>query len=210
MPVLLRTIFLLSLSTLIVACATPSLEDQPSAEFGDANLYPVNNSGFQQAFVARDAGLASYRSIDAAPLELAGLQMPTTVIRGTQRRDLQMTPERETAFQEEWAKAMDAAFRGYDLGGQAKISLKIEARLIKIEPGLRTAMTIGGTAQPMADALDISAEFRLSDAGSGRLLAVIRDTRSITAGALSRTAPATLNQLFGSWAALLHTRVSGR
>ena len=218
MTVPLRAIILLCLSVLLVACAssnsnpssTPTVEDQPATEFGAANLYPLKDSGFRQAFIARDASLSSYRAVDIAPLELAGLKMPTTAIPGTQRGDLKMTPEREASIREKWAKAMEAAFRSYDRSGQAKPALKIDARLISIEPGLRTAMTIGGSAAPMADALDISVEFRMSELGSGRLLAVIRDTRSITAGALSRSAPATINQLFGSWAALLHTRVSGR
>ena len=210
MPVLLRTIIMLSLAVVLGGCNTPGIDDQTSTEFGAANLYPVSNSGFEQAFIAADAGLSSYRSVDIAPLNLVGLKMPAKVIPGTLRRDLAMTPKREAALGEDWAGAMARAFEAYDREGKYKPTLRIEARLIRIESGLRTATTIGGQAQPMADALDISAEFRLSDACSGRLLAVIRDTRSITAGLLSRSAPVTITQLFGSWAGLLHTRVSGK
>ena len=60
------------------------------------------------------------------------------------------------------------------------------------------------------DVVEISVEFRLLDAADGRLLAVIRDSRTITSVSMSRTAPATVNTLFGSWAALLHTRVTGK
>ena len=58
--------------------------------------------------------------------------------------------------------------------------------------------------------MEIFAEFRLYDGADGRLLVVIRDSRTIATRLMSRTAPATMRLLFGSWAALLHTRISGR
>ena len=47
-------------------------------------------------------------------------------------------------------------------------------------------------------------------AGAGGGLVVgIRDSRTMATGLRSRTAPATMRQRFGSWAALLRTRISG-
>lgn len=206
-----RIITLLALSAVVAACTTPSMEDQPSSEFGAANLYSVNNSGFEQAFVSRDAQLSSYRDIQIESMKvMTDIQMPTTAMSGNMRGDLMMTPEREANLRELWATAMDRAFSAYDRSGAGKQVLRIEAQLTGVAHGLRTTTTIGGRLQPNADALDISADFRLYNAASGQLLAVIRDTRSITAGALSRTAPISMTELFNSWAALLHTRVSGK
>ena len=53
-------------------------------------------------------------------------------------------------------------------------------------------------------------EFRFYDAGNDQLLAVIRDNRTMISVAMSRTAPIGMVELFKSWAALLHTRVSGK
>jgi hypothetical protein len=60
------------------------------------------------------------------------------------------------------------------------------------------------------DVIEVQAEFRLYDAGNEKLLAVIRDSRTLTSVQMSRTAPATMKLLFGSWASLLHTRISGK
>ena len=91
--------------------------------------------------------------------------------------------------------------------------LRIAAQLTRIAPGRPSATTIGGALQPVGstqDVMEIWAEFRLYDGADERLLAVIRDSRTITTVQLSRTAPVTMRQLFGSWAALLHTRITGR
>jgi hypothetical protein len=60
------------------------------------------------------------------------------------------------------------------------------------------------------DTVDVSVEFRLYDQGSGELLAVIRDRRTIALAQWSRAAGIDMINLFNSWAALLHTRVSGK
>jgi hypothetical protein len=60
------------------------------------------------------------------------------------------------------------------------------------------------------DVVEISMEFRLYNQASGDLLAVIRDSRTMVSVAMSRTAPVGVETMFNSWAALLHTRVSGR
>ena len=198
---------------LLGACAEPSLKDQPAAEFGSANLYPVRSSGFASAYVRRDADLPSYRILDIAPLDVTNVDIPTTIVMGTLRRDWQMTPERQAGLRQSWAESMDRAFRTYQRGTAGDGVLRITAALLKIAPGRPTATTIGGELQPMGssqDVVEIWAEFRLYDVADGSLLGVIRDNRTITSLAMSRTAPVTMARLFGSWAALLHTRVSGR
>ncbi|MEM8660940.1 MAG: hypothetical protein AAGF35_08655, partial [Pseudomonadota bacterium] len=73
--------------------------------------------------------------------------------------------------------------------------------------------TIGAPTQvrmTMNDAIEIFAEFRLFNSADDQLLAVIRDNRTIGAAAMSRTAPINMTLLLDSWAALLHTRVSGK
>jgi hypothetical protein len=60
------------------------------------------------------------------------------------------------------------------------------------------------------DVVEIFMEFRLYDKASSELLVVIRDSRTMISQAMSRTAPAGIQMMFNSWAALLHTRVSGR
>ncbi|MEE4143932.1 MAG: DUF3313 family protein [Halieaceae bacterium] len=198
---------------LLGACAEPALKDQVSKEFASQELYPVRNSGFTEAFVRRDVNLSSYHSVDIRPLGVSEIDIPSTAIAGTLRRDWQMTAERQNALQTAWAGAMDRAFSSYQRATAGPGVLRIDARLTRIAPGRPTATTIGGDLQPMAasrDVIEISAEFRVYDAGDDTLLAVIRDSRTLTSVQMSRTAPAAVRILFGSWSALLHTRISGR
>jgi len=208
-----RTILLALCIALLNGCAEPALKDQLSTEFATQELYPVKNSGFAEAFVRRDASLASYHSVDISPLGVSDIDIPSTLVAGTLRRDWQMTPERQIALQEAWANAMNKAFASYLLATDGPGVLRIDSGLTRIAPGRPTATTIGADLQPMGssqDVVEIWVEFRLYDASDERLLAVIRDNRTLTSVQLSRTAPATVNLLFGSWAALLHTRVSGK
>jgi hypothetical protein len=184
-----------------------------STEFAAQELYPVKNSGFAEAFARRDANLARYHSVDISPLGVSDIDIPNTLVAGTLRRDWQMTAERQTALQDAWADAMNKAFAGYLRATDGSGVLRIDSGLTRIAPGRPTATTIGADLLPMGssqDVVEIWVEFRLYDAGDERLLAVIRDNRTLTAMQISRTAPATVKLLFGSWAALLHTRVSGR
>ena len=52
--------------------------------------------------------------------------------------------------------------------------------------------------------------FRLFDGGDDKLLAVIRDNRTMTSVSMSRTSSIGMRQMLDSWAALLHTRISGK
>ena len=208
-----RAILLSLCIALLNACAEPALKDQVSTEFATQELYPVKNSGFAEAFVWRDAYLASYHSLDIRPLGVNDIDIPNTLVAGTLRGDWQMTAERQTALQEAWADAMNKAFAGYLRATDASAVLRIDSGLTRIAPGRPTATTIGADLLPMGssqDVVEIWVEFRLYDAGDERLLAVIRDNRTLTSMQMSRTAPATVRLLFGSWASLLHTRVSGK
>ena len=204
---------ILSLCLAVSACQSPAVQDQPSPEFSPARLYPVTSSGFAEAYIARDAGLASYHSLDAAPLDVSQVDIPQTQVMGTSRGDWLMTPERQQSLQQSWAAAMDAAFSGYTRAENGPGVLRVTASLTRLAPGRPTAATVGGELLPAAasrDVVAVSMEFRLYRRADGRLLAVIRDTRTMTAAAMSRTSPIGFELLFRSWAALLHTRISGR
>lgn len=212
-PIVFKSLVFMAMTCLVTACASPTLQDQPSSEFGTAGLYPVKSSGFAEAYVRRDAELSSYRKVNIADIDVSDIAIPSTAVAGTLRRDWLMTPEREAAMQETWAAAMDRAFSEYERTADGAGVMRITAQLIKLAPGRPTATTIGGELSPAGssqDVVEIWAEFRLYDQFNDDLLAVIRDNRTMTSVAMSRTAPVAVTQLFSSWAALLHTRVSGK
>jgi len=207
-----KAIGVLLLAGLLGACAGPSLENQPSAEF--PGLYAVTSSGFAEAWARQDAALAGYRSIDVQTLDAAHIDIPpNTGMTGTLRSDWKMTPERESGLQKAWADAVARAFSGYAVAPGGPGVLRIAASVTRIAPGRPTATTVGAELQSMTssrDVVEIWVEIRLYDGSDDRLLAVIRDSRTMASVALSRAAPQTIEMLFKSWAALLHTRVSGR
>ena len=207
------TILLLALLSVVTACSTPVMDDKASAEFAAEGLHPVQYSGFAEAYARPDAALASYQKIDIQALDVSNVEIPDTLIAGTLKRDWAMTPQRQAALQQSWQKAMDKAFTGYEKAISGTGVLHVAAKLTRIAPGRPTATTLGGGLQPAGssrDVLEIWADFRLSDGENGKLLAVIRDNRTITSAAMSRTAPITMTLLLDSWAALLHTRISGK
>ena len=213
MLAVLKVIFTLALVSMIAGCSQPTLEAQPSNEFGSADLYPVKSSGFAHAYVRRDAELSRYTAVDIQPLDASSVEIPQTAVAGTLRRDWLMTPQREAALQKTWAEAMKGAFSAYKQAGSGENVLRITAQLTRIAPGRPTATTVGGALEPLGgsqDVVEIWMEFRLYDAGDDQLLAVIRDNRTMTAMAMSRTSPIGVVTMFRSWAALLHTRVSGK
>ena len=213
MPANVKAIFAVVLFGLLVACSQPTLEAEPSNEFGSADLYPVKSSGFAQAYVRRDAALSSYTAVDIESLDVSSVEIPQTVVAGTLRSDWLMTPERETALQKGWADAMNGAFSAYERRASGDKVLRITTKLTRIAPGRPTSTTVGGALQPFGssqDVVEMWMEFRFYDAGSDQLLAVIRDNRTMISVAMSRTSPIVTLELFRSWAALLHTRVSGK
>jgi hypothetical protein len=213
MPSLLISLYSLVLCGLLVACGTPVIEDEPGAEFAADGLFPVKSSGFAEAYVARDAQLSSYRKVNIAVLDTDHIEISQTLVIGTTKRDWTMTPEREKALQQAWAAAMDEAFSAYARAESGPDVLRIAAKMTRIAPARPTSTTVGGELQPFGssqDVVGISMEFRLYNQDSGALLAVIRDSRTMTSKAMSRTAPVGIQILFGSWAALLHTRIAGK
>ena len=214
MPTPLKTLPTLLLLALLTACAeAPSLKEEKSTEFAAEGLHPVRSSGFASAYVHPDAQLSFYRTVNIETLETGNIDMGTTTVTGTLRRDWMMTPERESALRQVWASAMDRAFSAYARESTGEDTLRITAAITRIAPGNRSATTIGGSLQPMGSSqpvVEIFMEFRLYNQDSGALLAVIRDSRTMISQAMSRTAPAGVQSMFNSWAALLHTRVSGR
>jgi hypothetical protein len=207
----LATLIFLLIGT---ACAqAPAVQEQISSEFSAEGLHPVNSSGFAAAYVRPDAKLPSYRTVNIETLELDNIDVSRTAVAGTLRRNWQMTPDREAALREVWSRAMDRAFSGYQRASSGDNTLRISASMTRVAPGRPTATTVGRDLQPRGssqDVVEISMEFRLYNQASGDLLAVIRDSRTMVSVAMSRTAPVGVETMFNSWAALLHTRVSGR
>ena len=214
MLTLARYLLVFALLATMTACAgPPSVQEQPSTEFAAEGLHPVKSSGFATAYVRPDAKLSSYRTVNIETLELDNIDVSRTAVAGTLRRHWQMTPDREAALQQVWSRAMDRAFSGYQRAASGDNTLRITARMTGVAPVRPTATTVGRDLQPMGssqDVVEISMEFRLYNQGSGDLLAVIRDSRTMVSVAMSRTAPVGVETMFSSWAALLHTRVSGR
>ena len=209
-----RYLLVFALLATMTACAgPPTVQEQPSTEFAAEGLHPVKSSGFATAYVRLDAKLSSYRTVNIETLELDNIDVSRTAVAGTLRRNWQMTPDREAALQEVWSRAMDRAFSGYQRAASGDNTLRISTRMTGVAPGRPTATTVGRDLQPMGssqDVVEISMEFRLYNQAGGDLLAVIRDSRTMVSVAMSRTAPVGVETMFSSWAALMHTRVSGR
>lgn len=209
-----RRLILPILLLLLGACSgPPTVQDTPSTEFSAEGLHLVSASGFSSAYALPSANLSAYRSVNIEPLAADNVDVGQTAVAGTLRRDWQMTPEREAALQQVWGRAMERAFSSYAQSSSGDDTLRITAEMTRVAPGRPTATTIGGGIQPLGssqDVVEIFMEFRLYNQGSGELLGVIRDSRTMISQAMSRTAPVGVQTMFNSWAALLHTRVSGR
>mgnify|MGYP001820327944 FL=1 len=211
---LLKILLLPLFLTYLCACApAPTIKSEAAPEFAAEGLHPVASSGFSSAYAIPDANLASYSAVNVRPMKLDEVEISQTAMANTLRRNWQMTPGRINALQETWEGSMSRAFRSYQQVGEGDIGLGISAEIVRIAPGRPTATTIGGGVQPVGstqDVIEIFVEFRLYDQPDGKLVAVIRDSRTMLSVAMSRTAPAAIQTMFNSWAALLHTRISGR
>lgn len=199
------------LALLSVACASPKVGDTAAIEFAGQDLHPVRSSGFESAYVHPQAELASYKSIDITPLDVASLEITQTTVPGTNRRDWVMSPEREQRLTEAWQSATDRTFSDYQ--GQDSRVLKLTAQLTQLRPGRSAGTIVGTSGAPVrgtGDTVDVSAEFRIYDRASDQLLAVIRDRQTIASLQWSRAEGVDMVNLFNSWAGLLHTRISGR
>lgn len=214
MRILINFLFSFVLLCALSGCSqVPAIEEAPSTEFAVEGLHPVSASGFTATYALPGANLPAYRKVHIEALELGNIATGTTTVNATLRRDWQMTPEREAALQQVWAQSMDSAFRGYERASSGDTTLRITAEITRVAPGRPTANTVGGGFQAMGssqDVVEIFMEFRCYNQDSGQLLAVIRDSRTMISQSMSRTAPVAVQTMFNSWAALLHTRVSGR
>ncbi|GHD06401.1 hypothetical protein GCM10007052_01120 [Halioglobus japonicus] len=196
----------------LAGCATPEVGQEVAPEFASEGLVAVSNSGFNEAYVLPDAGLPGYREVAFDPLDLSRLEVTQTTVTGTTRNQWQLTPEREQALIASWQGAATRAFDDYPREGD-KARLTLSAALLQVAPGRGVASETAASGAPIygtSDVVDISAEFRVHDADSGQLLAVIRDRRTIASLQWGRAAGPDLADLFNRWAALMHTRVSGR
>ena len=200
-----------SLILLLAACTSPSLEEGVASEFSEEGLAAVRNSGFEEAFVPPGAQLPGYAEVTFPPMDFSRLQVTQTTVSGTTRGQWQMTPEREQGLRQSWEAATSRAFGDYPRGEGGE--LRIESSLVQVAPGRGTSSATSAAGTPMhgtSDVVNLSVEFRIFNNANDQLLAVIRDRRSIASLQWNRAAGADTVNLFNSWAALLHTRVSGR
>lgn len=213
MYLVLRNLLSIALVAVLAGCAqSPTIKEQPSTEFGAQGLHPVQSSGFEAAYARPDAALASYRAVDIEALDAANVEFVRTVVSGTSRRDWEMTDQREANLQAAWARSMNRVFSSYDRSGSADKTLRISASLTRVEPGRSSSTSVGisgASTMGSSESVDISMEFRMYDVASGDLLVVIRDRRTAGLATWSRAAGVDMLNLFNSWSALLHTRVSG-
>ena len=198
---------------LLSACSTPSIDEQPAQEFAAEGLHPVKGTGFDTAYVLPEADLPSYSTVNFEAFRSADAEVTQTTMTGTNRRDWQMTAERQENLANAWSNATDHAFRNYPLEDSGAKSLLVKAELTRVSPGrsgATSSVAAGSASSAMREVVNVSAELRLFDESSGQLLAVVRDRQTIGSLQWTRAAGVDTANLFNSWAALLHTRVSGR
>jgi hypothetical protein len=209
-PVLLSAL-LLSIA-LLAGCGTPSFEDTPSTEFGDAQLYPVRGTGFNEVYASRDANLSSYEQIHAETLGLSDVRFSGPMLSGTSSSQWQITEPRGETLENAWRDAIDLAFKDYQQVDKGDKVLRIDAELLEVQ---RRNATITGTSATglqsnRRDSVTIVVEIRLYDLASGNLLSVIRDRRDRHTDEWTRGSGQHMVNLFNSWTALLQARISGR
>lgn len=212
-----RLFLSLALSLIVSACTgTPTLEEKPSSEF--VGLNKVSSSGFKEAWARPGAKLSSFSSVQVSTLESANAQIvqPDTARRISQQWEL--TPERQQALDNDWQNAMRSAAReqGLATGEGGDKTLRVDAVITRIAPSANLQQeqnSPGRTTVYTEDSGDASIEFKLYDAASNELLAVIRDNRRVGNQMWGRsntvTASADVRRLFNSWANQLLSRISG-
>ncbi len=204
---------------LLVACSgTPELQEKESSEF--TGLNKVTGTGFNEAWAKPGAALADYRVIAASPMASADAEIvqPGDTAGTRIRHDWEMTPERQDSLAAAWDSAINAAASGAGLtvGSEGDKVLRIDARMTRIAPSADFAQTQSAAVRTTVyteDSGDASVEFRLVDQGSGELLAVIRDKRSLGSQLWSRsstvTAGADVRNTLDRWARQLVARITG-
>lgn len=213
MHVFIKTLASIFVISLAVACSAPSVKEEVSAEFTAEGLHKVTSSGFDQAYVYPDAKLSSYSAVNITSLQSANANVSNTVVSGTTRRDWQMTAKREANLAKAWDAAMGRAFAKYTKDAEGQQVLRITAEITRVIPGRTSGTSSVGAGKPAmgsAESVDIEAEFRLYDQASDKLLAVIRDRRTISILLWTQAEGAEMGNLFNSWAGSLQHRITGK
>lgn len=211
------TLGFLAAAIITTACTgTPTLEQEPSAEF--AGLNKVSNSGFREAWARPDAGLAQYKVIQVSSLLSANAEIRQPSSSKRIRKDWELTPARQQALTRGWSDAMIAAAdkHGINIGGDGEKILRVDAEITRIAPSadLEQAQTSPGITRVYTeDSGEASIEIRLYDQGSNTLLVVIRDRRRIGpqmwANASTQLASANMRNLLNTWSNQLLLRITG-
>jgi hypothetical protein len=129
-----------------------------------------------------------------------------------------MTQERQESLAQNWDEVLRSEVdkAGMDATGQGDKVLRIDSEMTRIAPtaDFSQAQNAAGRNTIYAESSgEASVEFRLYDQGSGELLAVIRDKRSLGTQTWSRsstvTASADARHTLRNWAKQLVARISG-
>jgi hypothetical protein len=212
-----RALGFLAVTIISTACTgTPTLEDEPSAEF--AGLNKVSSSGFREAWARPNAGLAQYKIIQISNLSSANAEIQQPSSSKRIRKDWELTPERQQALARGWSDAMIAAAdkHGINIGGDGEKVLRVDAEITRIAPSAdleQAQASTGITRVYTEDSGEASIEIRLYDQGSNTLLVVIRDRRRIGAqmwaNASTQLAAANMRNLLNTWANQVLLRITG-
>lgn len=209
---------LVSVALLTACSSTPTLEETTSSEF--AGLNRATGTGFGEAWVRPGAALSDYRVIDPTALRSADatiVQPNQSAYSRTGRKDVRMTAELGTALAEAWDASIRraASDKGLEIAADGDKVLRVDAALTRIAPSANFAeenASPGRSTVYTEDSGSASIEFRLYDARSGELLAVVRDKRRVGSQHWSRansvTAAADVRNLFNQWANRLVVRIT--
>jgi hypothetical protein len=212
-----RALGFLAVTIISTACTgTPTLEDEPSAEF--AGLNKVSSSGFREAWARPGAGLAQYKVIQVSNLLSANAEIRQPSSSKRIRKDWELTPARQQALTRGWSDAMNAAAdkHGISTTSDSEKVLRVDAEITRIAPNAdleQAQMTAGLATVYTEDSGEASIEIRLYDQGSNTLLVVIRDRRRIGAqmwaNASTQLAAANMRNLLNTWANQVLLRITG-
>ena len=211
-----RALGFLAVTIIGTACTgTPTLEDEPSAEF--AGLNKVSSSGFKEAWARPGAGLAQYEVIQVSKLLSANAEIRQPSSSRRIRKDWELTPARQQALTRGWSDAMKAAAdkHGLSTAGDSEKVLRVDAEITRIAPNAdleQAQMTPGLARVYTEDSGEASIEIRLYDQASNTLLVVIRDRRRIGAqmwaNASTQLAAANMRNLLNTWANQVLLRIT--
>lgn len=207
----------LAAAIISTACTgTPTLEEEPSAEF--AGLNKVSGSGFREAWARPDAGLAQYKVIQISDLLSANAEIQQPSSSKRIRKDWELTPARQQALTRGWSDAMIAAAdkHGINTAGDGGKVLRVDAEITRIAPSAdleQTEKASGPNTVYTEDSGEASIEIKLYDQAGNKLLGVVRDRRRIgpRMWGLASTVKASANMrnLLNTWSNQLLLRITG-